>query len=457
MSFIADKQTLDDLNLLGKYKPGSIYSLFNKVRTKGGERLLDDMFRHPLSDPEEINRRAKVFLYYQEKAITFPFGGASFSVVEDYLSGGASGNIVATMADVLRKRLMEAVVKDEAYGLVREGVRGAVTFLHGFRNFIGQFDERDAPEPLLARIGIVKGILNDPRLAGLLQDAEAATGQAAGAISLSWPKTASIHHLLTHVLQNEMTRLCEALYYFDLCIAVGNVAANNGLSYARALPEAAYVVQASDLRHPSLETAVGNPISLTADSNVLFLTGANMAGKSTLMKSFGIALYLAHMGFPVAASDMIFSIRDGLYSSINVPDSLTMGYSHFYAEVRRVKTIAEAVSQSKSLVVIFDELFKGTNVKDAYDATLAVTAAFAEYRNCSFIISTHIIEVGETLRTDHANLQFAYLPTVMQGNTPKYTYRLKEGITSDRHGMMIIENEKIIEIIKIPFPRPTRP
>jgi DNA mismatch repair ATPase MutS len=185
---------------------------------------------------------------------------------------------------------------------------------------------------------------------------------------------------------------------------------------------------------------------------MLFLTGANMAGKSTLMKSFGIAVYLAHMGFPVAAEKMTFSVRDGLYSSINVPDNLSLGHSHFYAEVLRVKKVAQEVGLGKDLVVIFDELFKGTNVKDAYDATLAVTRELAEYRNCFFIISTHIIEVGEALRVGCDNIRFAYLPTVMEGVTPRYTYVLKEGITADRHGMMIIENEGVVGMIRGIFP-----
>jgi DNA mismatch repair ATPase MutS len=154
------------------------------------------------------------------------------------------------------------------------------------------------------------------------------------------------------------------------------------------------------------------------------------------------------MGFPVAANEMVFSVREGLYSSINVPDDLAQGYSHFYAEVQRVKFIADEVSGSKSLVVIFDELFKGTNVKDAYEATLSVTAAFAEYRNCLFIISTHIVEVGEALQ-DHDNLQFVFLPTIMEGKTARYPYLLKEGISNDRHGMMIIEQEGILEMISV--------
>src|SRR5690606_699140 len=94
------------------------------------------------------------------------------------------------------------------------------------------------------------------------------------------------------------------------------------------------------------------------------------------------------------------------------------------------------------------ELFKGTNVKDAYDATLAVTKAISEYQNCSFVISTHIIEVGEALKEATDNLQFSYLPTIMEGNRPTYTYQLKKGITEDRHGMMIVQNEKILERIQ---------
>lgn len=166
------------------------------------------------------------------------------------------------------------------------------------------------------------------------------------------------------------------------------------------------------------------------------------------MKSFGIAVYMAHMGFPVAAKSMEFSVQDGMYTSINVPDNISLGYSHFYAEVLRVKKVAEEVSKSKRLVVIFDELFKGTNVKDAYDATLAVTKALSKRRLCSFMISTHIIEVGQELSKACDNVTFAYLPTIMNGHIPVYTYKLESGITSDKHGMLIINNERIVEIIR---------
>jgi len=240
----------------------------------------------------------------------------------------------------------------------------------------------------------------------------------------------------------------ETLYLLDVYIAVATLAKERDFGYAQALPKDHWVLSARELRHPNIERAVANPVSLHQNSNLIFLTGVNMAGKSTFMKAFGINIYLAHMGFPVAAKELQFSVKDGIYSSINVPDNLDMGYSHFYAEVLRVKKVAEEVSRGKNLVIIFDELFKGTNVKDAYDATLAVTAAFSAFSNCLFIISTHIIEAGVVLQAQQPNIQMLYLPTVMNGNIPAYTYQLEPGISSDRHGMMIIENEGILEMLE---------
>jgi len=173
-----------------------------------------------------------------------------------------------------------------------------------------------------------------------------------------------------------------------------------------------------------------------------------MAGKSTFMKSLGIAVFLAHMGFPVAAQKMEFSVRDGLFTTINLPDDLSLGYSHFYAEVLRVKKVATQLSMGKNLFIIFDELFRGTNVKDAGDATVAITAAFAQRKNCMFVVSTHIIEAGEILKAQCLNIYCTYLPTRMEQHKPVYTYRLEEGITGDRHGMIIINNEGIIDILK---------
>jgi DNA mismatch repair ATPase MutS len=429
--FTADKQTLDDLNLLGKFKPHSIYSLFNKVKTRGGQRLLEEMFRQPMTDAAAINLRSQSFRYFQELALHFPFQPEPFMAVENYIGSGTSGNTITSAANMLRLKMMGAFLRDERYAQLQTGLIATIDALNKLKDLVARVNT-----PLVEE---ARAILSDKRLAWLHQER--------GVRELSLMKTSKYDVLLRHVMQEEVGVLLHCLYQLDVHIAVSNVARKHELSYAKALPADESTIHASALWHPAIDNAVANPMSTGKDSNVLFLTGANMAGKSTYMKSFGIAVYLAHMGFPVAARNMVFSVRDGLYSSINVADDLNRGYSHFYAEVLRVKTVAEQVSQGRNLVVIFDELFKGTNVKDAYDATLHITTAFERYRNCFFIISTHIIEVGEALREGHHPVQFAYMPTVMEGTRPRYTYRLTEGITSDRHGMIIIENERILNTI----------
>lgn len=435
MSFIADKQTLGDLNLLGKYKPDSMFSLFNQVRTGGGERLLQEMFQHPLQQAGQINERSSLFRYFEDKNIDFPLNNETFSRVENYLSMGSAGNYPAAVMGMVYRKFLGTFLHDEQFAVIRSGLVDTIRMLNIFRDFLENIKGGPYEKERLVLLETFK----DPRLNWLREYQHT--------IQLPLLKVAEYDLLLKHTLRDKLESILESIYRLDVYTAVSKVSRVRGFSYAHALVKEKHLISAAAVWHPGLIKGIANPVSLDQEKNMFFLTGANMAGKSTFMKSFGIAVYMAHMGFPVAAKEMLFSIRDGLYSSINVPDDLNMGYSHFYAEVLRVKKVAEEVSAGRNLVVLCDELFKGTNVKDAYDATLSVTEAFSAYRDCFFMISTHIIEVGESLRKSTANLQFFYLPTSIENNIPKYTYLLEKGITSDRQGMMIIENEGILALL----------
>lgn len=437
MSFFADKQTLEDLNIPGRHKNNSISRLFDTVITAGGIKLMDDLFRQPLTDPAEINKRSAIFQYFTTHPMLFPFTEEEFSQVENYLRSGGGGNLAETGISIMLKRMLHLVAQDRDYDLLKTDVCNTITLLNRFYEFASQL--KDTESPYQPQLTAIKNIFSNQKLIWLREEGKPK--------DLSMSKLIKYDHLLRTGMHLEMQELTEMIYHLDVYIAVAGIAAKNGFCYAKALPAEQNTLTIDRVRHPAIENAVGNTLSLHQDNNVIFLTGANMAGKSTLMKSFGISIYLAHMGFPIAADQMEFSVKDGMYTSINVPDNLGLGYSHFYAEVLRVKKVAEEVAGSKNLVAIFDELFKGTNVKDAYDATLAITEAFSENRNCFFVISTHIIEVGEALQQRCSNFRFTYLPTVMEGNVPRYTYQLQEGITTDRQGMLIIENEGILDLL----------
>ncbi len=438
MSFYIDTQTLEELNLLGKFRQGSVYNLFSQVKTRGGEQLLDNMFNDPLTEASAINERSSIFQFFQQSRPAFPFDVQETGVMREYLDSGTGSNALMTLGGTVIKKVLAGVTRDERYKAMVQGLQATIGTLNKCHTFMQQMHILNPVGAWGARLQTISQLLSEERMVQLRSiDIYKA---------LPLTELARYDFLLKQPLYGAMEQLLSFVYEVDVYIAVSAVANVRGFTYAKAYAAEQHIFQATGLYHPALKQAVGNFITMHQHKNVLFLTGANMAGKSTWMKSVGIALYLAHMGFPVAASEMSFSVRDGLYTSINVADNIGLGYSHFYAEVMRVKKAAEAVSSGKRLMVMFDELFKGTNVKDAFDGTLAVTQAFAGYTACLFIVSTHIIEVGEELRK-LPNVHCMYMPTIMEGSHPRYTYQLQEGITEDRQGMLIIKNEGILELI----------
>lgn len=439
MSFETDKQTLDDLNILGKYSGNSVYSLFGGLVTRGAERLMDEMFAHPLTDADEINRRTAIFRYFKAHDLEFPGTPEDLEEVDQYIGNSGRTSWFVNLLMLGKMKTLEVISKDEHFAIWRAGMEATLRFLRTSKVFLEWMNEDIAGNPLEERVKWGLDLLNNKAFARLPEDTTR---------PLSFGQMFSIDRLLRSVWLKPLQEFLGLFREIDLYVVVGRVAREYDFCFAEAVKEGEVSIDIKGLHHPCIRKAVANDLSITRQKNIFFLTGANMAGKSTLMKSFGIAVYMAHMGFPVAADSMRFIVQDGMYTSINVPDNINMGYSHFYAEVLRVKKVAVEVGLSKRLVVIFDELFKGTNVKDAYDATYAVTSALAKRHACSFMISTHIIEVGHELDKNCDNAIFAYLPTVMNGSVPTYTYKLEPGITNDKHGMIIINNERIVELIR---------
>lgn len=440
-NFSIDKQSIDELNLFGKFSPGSIYFLFRQVKSSDGERLLDEYFKNPLVDENAINERTALFKFFGESDLNFPFDPEQLSIMNDYVDGAVTGSQFGNYASVLFKLLASRIARDAQYKQLIQGLQATIGVLKKCCILLMDLDGKDnMPAAYRQRVQQLKQIFSNKKLSELIEvDIYK---------SISPQAIASFDYLIKSALREPVSSILHFISEVDVGIAVGKVAKTKGFTYAVARPREKNMFSATELRHPAIDGAVGNNIEMKDGSNVIFLTGANMAGKSTWMKSIGINMYLAQIGFPVAARSMEFSIREGIYSSINVGDNIGLGYSHFYAEVVRVKHAAEATATGKRLLLMFDELFKGTNVKDANDGTLAVTEGFSEYNNCLFIVSTHIIEVGEALKK-HSNIQFSYMPTVMQGAIPRYTYQLQQGITEDRQGMMIIRNEKILLLMGI--------
>ncbi|MBS1605799.1 MAG: DNA mismatch repair protein [Bacteroidetes bacterium] len=438
MSFATDRQTLDDLNIFGQRGGDSIYGLFSHTQTRGGALLMEQFFHEPLSRPDAIRKRIDIFRWFAGSALSFPFKSEWFDAVEQWLANTDERSKLLQTDGSLERKIKGLISTNTEESIIQKGIASLLEMVHVCRDFVstmaadGSAYEGERAETLT--------LLEDPVFSDLLLHSPRKR--------LGFGEVAGLDEQLRFRNRSIVRRLLGLIYHVDLYLTVARVAVTRRFAFPVALDRGSDTVRLQGLYHPGLTGAIPNSITITTDNNIVFLTGANMAGKSTFMKSLGIALYLAHMGFPVAAAAMEFTVLDGLFTTINLADNLGIGASHFYAEVLRVKKVAEELNRGKNLLVIFDELFRGTNVKDAYEATIAITAAFASRRNSIFVLSTHIIEAGETLRQQHANIGFVFLPTRMEGTRPVYTYQLERGITDDRHGMVIIRNEGILDILE---------
>jgi DNA mismatch repair ATPase MutS len=416
MVFYTDEQTITDLGIFEKRNSSGIYDLYNRTHTRGGEIILKEMFLSPLSDREAINQRCSIIKAFARLKKTFPFSSALFDITEKYIQENVQLN-------------------DKE---IQQGVSSVIGLINQTREFIGSREVKDIAD-YAGELSQISLLVNDPALEPALREKENAR--------LSFAAIAAYDNLFRIRERVKLTQLLRHVYYLDVYLSVANIAAERQFIFPAAMEKGQCILKLEGVYHPSLQHPVGNNISMHSGEHVIFLTGANMAGKSTFLRAVSTAVYVAHVGFPVAAASMEFSVMDGMYTTINLPDNLGIGASHFYAEVLRVKKVATELSRGKALFVVFDELFRGTNVKDAHEATVAITSAFTKKKTSLFIISSHIVEAGEDLKQQNT-IGFLYLPTRMNGHTPEYTYTLERGITDDRHGMIIIRNEKILETLK---------
>lgn len=445
MSFIIDKQTLNDLGIFSHNKEISVYALYNNARTRGGSQILEEMFYNPLDNYDLIRRRSALIGYFQRSAIEFPFKSIWFDAAEFYLSDTDERTRITSSADGnkggdgIQRKIRKMIKTDTEFEQAERGIVSLIEIINTLNDFTARMMEDKDVSSVTSTLFVIREILGNEAFAPVLK--------AKGAESLTQDQAAFFDNLLRYEKNGEVRQMLDYVYHLDVYISVAATAKSKGYVMAEVLPAEDNVMELKGAFHPMLKNPVANDLTISAENNIIFLTGANMAGKSTFMKTFGIAVFLAHVGFPVPAEAMRFSVRDGLFTTINLPDNLNRGYSHFYAEVRRLKRVAQSVNKWPKLVIIFDELFRGTNVKDAFDATVAVTEAFSHIKSSIFMISTHIIEAGDELKKQCSNIEYIYLPTIMEGAVPKYTYRLEKGITGDRHGMIIIRNEGILDIL----------
>jgi len=441
MKFEVDKQTKKDLEIFDTVKGGkSVVSLFDHTQCVGGRQKLYSFLSSPLADPTEIIERKESIAFFQKH---FPDGMEinkdSLDFTEYYLRHTSLATKPISRFVAMEKKLFSKLSQNNEYYMMETGVEATFKILKEIHKFSELLTDKlkgnDKPKYLQRNNDKLRDLFSKPDYAALLKKKK-----------LKAHDITNYDHVFRYTNRNDIFFLLELIYEYDAFQAIAQTAERYGFSYPDILPNDVNRLEVEGLFHPFVEDAIANDIRFERSSNLLFVSGPNMAGKSTFLKALGVSVYLAHAGFPVPAKNMKMSTLSGLSTTINISDNLNSGYSHFYAEVMRIKDVARKLETNKNMMVLFDELFRGTNVKDAYDGTLAIVSAFSRIDTSFFVISTHIVEVAKELE-DNKHIMFYYFNILEKDGHPVYTYKLKEGVSEVRLGMYIIRKEGVIDLI----------
>ncbi len=189
--------------------------------------------------------------------------------------------------------------------------------------------------------------------------------------------------------------------------------------------------------HPLIDPAVrvDNDISIR-EGEFLIVTGANMAGKSTYLRTVGVNLVLAMCGAPVCAASFRFTPIQ-VYSSIRTRDSLRDNESYFYAELKRLKAIIDVIRSGQKLFIILDEILKGTNSKDKHAGSEALLRQLISHR-ATGIVATHDVLLGRLSEVFPSNIRNHCFEVDIEGSQLHFDYRIRDGVSRNLNATLLM-------------------
>lgn len=204
--------------------------------------------------------------------------------------------------------------------------------------------------------------------------------------------------------------------------------------------DAAVVYEAHGLYHPFLGTKAIKNDFIIKDGNYYIVTGANMAGKSTFLRSIGVNYILAMNGMPVFADSLKVSVFN-FFSSMRTTDDLTHGISYFNAELLRLKQLIDSCRQSDRTLIILDEILKGTNSLDKLNGSRLFLQSISQLP-VTGVIATHDLELSK-MEEEYPGRFLNYCFEIELGTDVTYTYKITRGVARNQNATFLLK-----EIIK---------
>lgn len=199
------------------------------------------------------------------------------------------------------------------------------------------------------------------------------------------------------------------------------------------------VYTGTQIGHPLIEREkrICNDIEIPTKGHIKLITGSNMAGKSTFLRTVGLNIALGMSGAPVCAEKLELPMLQ-VYTSMRTQDALHESTSSFYAELKRLKFIIEAVENGDNILFLLDEILKGTNSKDRHTGSKALIQQLIDSKG-SGIIATHDLELGGLEATSNGSVENLRIEVEIKDGKLFFDYKLKKGVSESFNATLLMK------------------
>ncbi|MEY4885590.1 MAG: hypothetical protein RL151_899 [Bacteroidota bacterium] len=432
-----DSTTFQDLSIFHTDEASSLFHRLDFTQTAAGKDYLYRYFKTPHDRLEEIEATQSTLRHLLHHLDEWPesITNGTLLVIEKFLDYHLEP--IPASTDPFNAWLYR-IMNGPDYGLANYSVGHLSDLITGMRTLTAMLDREETPARLKIVIADIKRLLRHKTVERL---ASRPKGQPFGV-----QETIIYARFFHQEFHQQTLALIQCYGQLDAWYSMAIAHQRLGLSFPEFVRSDDPLIDAKGLFHLLLPSPVPYDVRMDPDTNFMFLTGANMAGKSTFIKSVGIAVFLAHLGMGVPAAAMRLTLFEGILSNIQVMDDIIRGESYFFNEVQRIRHTVERISDGRRWLVLIDELFKGTNIQDAMKCSVTVIRGLIRIRKALFILSTHLYEIGEELKP-FPNICFRYFETGIVDDQLVFSYQLREGISNDRIGYLILKREKVTDLL----------
>ena len=324
-----DNTTYNDLSVFQHEEEFSIFHRLCFTRTSQGRDWLLKYFSNPFSELRPIQDTQQILRSIIENIDQWPneITNGTLMVIEKFYDSNVDSIPHANLLHAFTYKLFNAA----DFSLVRYSISHFADLLKGMTRLVLLLEDDRSPLMIRTFLRRAADLMNKPVLIELR---ERERGK-----QFTWRETLYYGGYIRNEFRLSALELINIYSRIDAWYSMAVAIKNMNLCFPEFIDHPQPHIDAHNLYHILLQTPTPYDVRLSPDNNFLFMTGANMAGKSTFIKAVGSTVFLAHLGMGVPAQSMRLTLFDGLLSNINVVDNIIKGESYFFNEVQRLSLI----------------------------------------------------------------------------------------------------------------------